>query len=1162
MRQQFPITVLIGEENGQKRGEMKRYLQEKCHFEVMTVGIAENVLAALAEGAEKENGRFHLLLLSDSLPSLKENQPVSTVRQLMPTIKEKYPDLYTLVLSDDVLSSVALRRMGVFRQLPANPSLPELGLAVQDRAELLRYKQIALASQNETELWRQEAQQHQSQIYSMRQTTRAMTNQSERDELLCLILQKAVTLLGGRSGGIYEYDPVRELLTVVVDYGRKNSNIRGSTLKIGEGMAGQLVASGKPHLIVPHYAEFAGKKGIFAEEQPHNAVVEVLLRLKWQDHIVGVLYVDDEVGRKFTPHDAQLLQVFADQAVITMVNADLVLRDHTKLNRLQKLSLAASQIMSKLGSVSQDEILSLIAKHATDILEAEAGSILLVRRTGYLSFEAGYGYTNKGIQKGREFKVCSGRRTGLTGHIAWDKKMFNAHGTELISHPAVRGQESPYMKSRECYGMLAIPLLKQKDDDEQPLLVGLLRLDNKKSYQGEIGPEYFFTEEDEWIGRLFAETVVVAIESARLVGEISDRKAKYARLLETAVDGVIANNRDGKITFYNKQAEQILGFPRYKMLGRPVRTIFADPLETHRITQELLLSPNGQLPDYETAVLDVDNNPVPIRLSATWIYDSDEKKTGVVGYFKDMRRVAETQRRLNLIVAASNLLAQADNLSVGLQDLAQLMVRHWGATFCRIFLLDQEQQFLTTQAVYPLPDMENGLAWEPGIGEQTAVSDWPRLDELLQEYPASLMRLDGRRGQSILQKWAQKLALAKPIQSLLVVPLRSGERVVGLLDLGELRQGEAAVVSAEKQNLAVAIAKQTAVLIDRLGIYEKSRRRTQLFESLDEISRNIRGIKESPVLLSEVIRLAAQLVNCDKGGLFLNSPQMGELTLSDVYGLPAELIGSIMTHSEGMIGQAARLGETLHSNQYGVWPNRATFWEPYSFATMVAIPLRHAGEVEAVLFIADQENDHHLRKVDIEILERFALQAAIALHTSQIIGREQRLFSQLKILHRISNYIQSSTELDKILHVVLTGITAGYGLGFNRAAILLLDELGENLIGQMGIGNFEAEQTHQDWERDQREGLFDFGRYLDLLNLEGISMTPVGEAMLQFKVPLQSAGTDLLSRAVVQRKSLRVTEYEYDRLPQQFVTLFQPDWPLVIIPLLARDQAIGLLVAD
>lgn len=96
------------------------------------------------------------------------------------------------------------------------------------------------------------------------------------------------------------------------------------------------------------------------------------------------------------------------------------------------------------------------------------------------------------------------------------------------------------------------------------------------------------------------------------------------------------------------------------------------------------------------------------------------------------------------------------------------------------------------------------------------------------------------------------------------------------------------------------------MLIDRLNLYEKNWWRSQLLESLDETSRNIRGIKEPPVLLREVIRLAAELVDCDKGGLFLNSPHLGELTLSDVHGLPPELIGSIMSTAEGMIGQVAR----------------------------------------------------------------------------------------------------------------------------------------------------------------------------------------------------------------------------------------------------------------
>ncbi len=1162
MRQQPGLNLLIATENSQLSSRMKRYLQSHCGFEVAVVTTAESTVTTLAEGAGPDNGRFDILLIPDALPTQKDGKPVVTVRRFMPYLNKLYPDLIALLLSDSNFSSLQLRRVGVWKQLPARPELPELGLAVQDAAEYLRLKRLALATQDQTDQWRREVQQKQSQLFTLRQTTRAITNQPQRDELLCLILQQAVNLLGARGGGIYEYDPSREMLTVVVDYGRKSSKMRGSTLKKGEGMAGRLVDTGEPHLIVPHYAEFEGKKGPFANERPDSAVVEVLLRLKWQDHIVGVLYIHDEVGREFTAEDARALQVFADQAAIVFANADLVLRDHTKVNRLQKLSLAAGQIMSKLGRISQGEILSLIAQHATEILEAEAGSILLAHRPRFLCFEAGYGYTDQGIQQGREFAIRTGHRTGLTGHIAYEKKVFNAHGEALVSHPAVRGQEQPYMKSRQCHSMLAIPLLEETAEGEEPGLLGLLRLDNKKSQRGDIGPNYFFTEEDEWIGHLFARTVVVAIESARLVGELSERKLRYARLLETAVDGVITNDRNGKITFYNTQAERILGYERQKILGLPVRSIFADPMETRRINQELLLLPDGQLRDYETVLLDVHNKTVPIRLSATWQYDANKEKAGVVGYFRDMRSVTETQHRLNLIVSASNMLAQADNLSVGLQDLAQMMVAHWGTSFCRIFLLDEEQQILTTQAVFPLERENDGWRWEPQIGLETAVSEWHRLDELLYERSASLIRKDGRHGRHILQKWGERLKLSQPIQSLLVIPLRSGDRVVGIMDLGELRGDEADALSAEKQSLAITLAKQTAVLIDRLNLYEQARRRNQLFETLDETSRSIRGTKESEVLMREVIRLAANLVNCDKGGLFLNSPQMGELTLSDVYGLQNELIGSIISHSDGIIGQVARLGETRFTNQYAQWPNRTSLWESYDFATVVAIPLRHAGEVEAVLFVANEEDDQRLTRADIEVLERFALQAAIALHTSQIIGREQRLFSQLKILHRIGNYIQSSTEMDKILHVVLTGVTAGYGLGFNRAVILLLDDRRENLVGRMGIGNFELQQTHLDWERDHREGLFDFGRYLELLELEGIQLTPVGEAIMQLKVPLQTAGTDLLSRVIVQRKSLQVTQYEYDRLPQSFVELFQPDWPLVIVPLLAGDQTIGLLVVD
>lgn len=317
MRHLPTTNLLIGIENSQLRDQITHYLQEQGSFTVTAVATAEHFLDALAKGNGTPDTRYDILILPDALPSLKNGRLVTTLRQLLPIIQKQFPDLPVLLLSDCAYSAVQLRQGGIYRQLPMQRSLSELGLAVSDTAEFLHFKRLA-------------------------QTTTQSAS-----------------------------------------------------------------ANGEP-------------------PQSNN----------------------------------------------------------TKITRLEKLTQAASQIVSKVGRVSPEEMLTLIARHATEILQAEAGSILLVRRPGYLSFEAGHGYTSQGIQKGREFAIRKGYRTGLTGHIAYEKQLFNAHGAELVNHTAVRGQEIPYMKSRECYAMLAIPLLQQVSGADEPVLLGLLRLDNKKNPQG------------------------------------------------------------------------------------------------------------------------------------------------------------------------------------------------------------------------------------------------------------------------------------------------------------------------------------------------------------------------------------------------------------------------------------------------------------------------------------------------------------------------------------------------------------------------------------------------------------------------------------------------------------------------------------------------------
>ena len=46
---------------------------------------------------------------------------------------------------------------------------------------------------------------------------------------------------------------------------------------------------------------------------------------------------------------------------------------------------------------------------------------------------------------------------------------------------------------------------------------------------------------------------------------------------------------------------------------------------------------------------------------------------------------------------------------------------------------------------------------------------------------------------------------------------------------------------------------------------------------------------------------------------------------------------------------------------------------------------------------------------------------------------------ELGILYEISNAMRSTLKLDEILYIILTGVTAHIGLGFNRAVLFLVN---------------------------------------------------------------------------------------------------------------------------
>jgi hypothetical protein len=84
-----------------------------------------------------------------------------------------------------------------------------------------------------------------------------------------------------------------------------------------------------------------------------------------------------------------------------------------------------------------------------------------------------------------------------------------------------------------------------------------------------------------------------------------------------------------------------------------------------------------------------------------------------------------------------------------------------------------------------------------------------------------------------------------------------------------------------------------------------------------------------------------------------------------------------------------------------------------------------------------------------------------AINIAELQKELERTKTELNILYEVSNAMRTTLKLDEILYIILTGVTAHIGLGFNRAILLLVNESGEFIEGRMGIGPDSGEQANR-----------------------------------------------------------------------------------------------------
>ena len=163
----------------------------------------------------------------------------------------------------------------------------------------------------------EQIRQQNAYLAALHETSLGLMHRLDLIDLLEAIINRAAALVNSTHGYIYVVDLRSEVLSMQAGTGLFASKI-GSRLKKGEGLAGQVWATGQP-LRVDNYQDWSSRSSSFADIE-FRAVVGVPLGSEISG-VLGLAHV--EPGRTFDDNAVEILTKFAQLASIALDNAEL-----------------------------------------------------------------------------------------------------------------------------------------------------------------------------------------------------------------------------------------------------------------------------------------------------------------------------------------------------------------------------------------------------------------------------------------------------------------------------------------------------------------------------------------------------------------------------------------------------------------------------------------------------------------------------------------------------------------------------------------------------------------------------------------------------------------------------------------------------------------------
>jgi signal transduction histidine kinase len=179
-------------------------------------------------------------------------------------------------------------------------------------------------------------EKHYHDLVALSRVSAAISGLQDLDFILRIGLDNVLNIMNGTVGGIMLLDEPSQTLSYQVYHGLSDKYAEEMRLKLGEGIAGKVVQSGRSVLLEDISSEPNAARIDLISLEGLRAFISVPLRAK--DNVLGVMNVASHVPHRFTKEDVHLLHSIGDQLGIAIEQARLNERLRKARERLRKLA--------------------------------------------------------------------------------------------------------------------------------------------------------------------------------------------------------------------------------------------------------------------------------------------------------------------------------------------------------------------------------------------------------------------------------------------------------------------------------------------------------------------------------------------------------------------------------------------------------------------------------------------------------------------------------------------------------------------------------------------------------------------------------------------------------------------------------------------------------